>query len=192
MPASLHGNGAIRAIFFAALLCALAAALALSGCVHRIEIRQGDARVAQNAEKLATGMSQSEVQDLLGEPQTRSPFRSGHWIYLYKKREDGFFGDEGRFVVKVSFADKRVRDIQILEEGSLPEFEPPEEKVDAKDAEAEADAKAEENAEADAEADAENAEADAEADTEVDAEEEEETEEDTGSEDSEVDKGEEI
>ena len=177
MPASLHGNGAIRAIFFAALLCALAAALALSGCVHRIEIRQGDARVAQNAEKLATGMSQSEVQDLLGEPQTRSPFRSGHWIYLYKKREDGFFGDEGRFVVKVSFADKRVRDIQILEEGSLPEFEPPEEKVDAEDAEAEADAEAEENTEAD---------------TEVDAEEEEETEEDTGSEDSEADKGEEI
>ena len=169
MTASLHGNGAIRAIFFAALLCALAAALALSGCVHRIEIRQGDARVAQNAEKLATGMSQSEVKELLGEPQTRSPFRSGHWIYLYKKREDGFFGDEGRFVMRVSFEDKRVRDIQILEEGSLPEFEPPEEKVDAEDAEAEADA-----------------------DTEVDAEEEEETEEDTGSEDSEVDKGEEI
>ena len=185
MPASLHGNGAIRAIFFAALLCALAASLALSGCVHRIEIRQGDARVAQNAEKLATGMSQSEVQDLLGEPQTRSPFRSGHWIYLYKKREPGFFGDEGRFVVKVSFEDKRVRDIQILEEGSLPEFEPPEEKVDAEDAEEEADAEADAEAGADAEAE-ENAEADA------GAEEEEETEEDTGSEDSEADKGEEI
>ena len=108
---------------------------------------------------------------MLGEPQTRSPFRSGHWIYLYKKREPGFFGDEGRFVVKVSFEDKRVRDIQILEEGSLPEFEPPEEKVDAEDAEEEADA---------------------EADAEAGAEEEEETEEDTGSEASEADKGEEI
>ena len=122
-------------------------------------------------------MSQSEVKELLGEPQTRSPFRSGHWIYLYKKREDGFFGDEGRFVMRVSFEDKRVRDIQILEEGNLPEFEPPEEKVDAGDAEANADAEAEENAEADAEAD---------------VEEEEEAEEDAGSEDSEVDKGEEI
>ena len=77
---------------------------------------------------------------MLGEPQTRSPFRSGHWIYLYKKREDGFFGDEGRFVMRVSFEDKRVRDIQILEEGNLPEFEPPEEKVDAEDAEVDADA----------------------------------------------------
>ena len=110
---------------------------------------------------------------MLGEPQTRSPFRSGHWIYLYKKREDGFFGDEGRFVMRVSFEDKRVRDIQILEEGNLPEFEPPEEKVDVEDADV-------------------DAEAEADADAEADVEEEEETEEDAGSEDSEVDKGEEI
>ena len=117
---------------------------------------------------------------MLGEPQTRSPFRSGHWIYLYKNRKSGFFGDEGRFVMRVSFEDKRVRDIQILEEGNLPEFEPPEEKVDVEDAEADSDAEA--NAEADADA-GENTEENLE---------EEETEEGAGSEDSEVDKGEEI
>ena len=55
--------------------------------------------------------------------------------------------------MRVSFEDKRVRDIQILEEGNLPEFEPPEEKEDAGDAEADSDAEA--NAEADADAGAE-------------------------------------
>ena len=140
--------------------------------------------MAQNAEKLTTGMSQSEVRELLGEPQTRSPFRSGHWIYLYKNRKSGFFGDKGRFVVRVSFKDKRVRDIQVLKEGSLPEFEPPEEKEAAEDAEEDADANAEEAAEAE-----ENAEAEAEEDAGEDAEEN--AEEDAESEDSAVDKGEE-
>ena len=140
--------------------------------------------MAQNAEKLTAGMSQSEVEELLGEPQTRSPFRSGHWIYLYKKRESGFFGDEGRFILKVSFEDKRVRDIQVLEEGSLPEFEPPEEKADAENAAAEEDAETDAEAEAEAEAE-ENAESGAEA--EAGEETEENAEEDAGSEDPETD-----
>ena len=133
-------------------------------------------------------MSQSEVRELLGEPQTRSPFRSGHWIYLYKNRKSGFFGDAGRFVVRVSFKDKRVRDIQVLKEGNLPEFEPPEEKEAAEDAEEDADANAEESAETE-----ENAEAEEEAETEEEAGEdtEENAEEDAESEDSAVDKGEE-
>ena len=138
-------------------------------------------------------MSQSEVRELLGEPQTRSPFRSGHWIYLYKNRKSGFFGDAGRFVVRVSFKDKRVRDIQVLKEGSLPEFEPPEEKEVAEDAEEDADANAEEAAEAEENAEAEADAAEEKAKTEEEAEEdaEENAEEDAESEDSAVDKGEE-
>ena len=122
MSASLHANRAIRAIFFAALSGALLAALLSAGCVHRIELRQGDLRVVQNADKLTKGMSESEVEELLGEPQTQSPFRDGHWIYLYKKRQPGFFGKTGQYVLKVTFEDKRVRDVQILESGELPEF----------------------------------------------------------------------
>lgn len=122
MSASLHANRAIRAIFFAALSGALLAALLSAGCVHRIELRQGDLRVVQNADKLTQGMSESEVEELLGEPQTQSPFRGGHWIYLYKKRQPGFFGKTGQYVLKVTFEDKRVRDVQILESGELPEF----------------------------------------------------------------------
>ena len=122
MSASLHANRAIRAIFFAALSGALLAALLSAGCVHRIELRQGDLRVVQNADKLTQGMSESEVEELLGEPQTQSPFRDGHWIYLYKKRQPGFFGKTGQYVLKVTFEDKRVRDVQILESGELPEF----------------------------------------------------------------------
>ena len=131
MSASLHANRAIRAIFFAALSGALLAALLSAGCVHRIELRQGDLRVVQNADKLTQGMSESEVEELLGEPQTQSPFRDGHWIYLYKKRQPGFFGKTGQYVLKVTFEDKRVRDVQILESGELPEFAKAEDEEEA-------------------------------------------------------------
>lgn len=140
-------------------------ALALGGCVHRIEIRQGDIRVAQNAEKLTAGMSQSEVRELLGEPQTQSPFRSEPWIYFYKNREPGFFGETGRFVLKINFEDKRVRDFEVLEEGSFPELEAAkkqaeeEEKAREEESDAEEDANADEDKDADADAD-ENADAD--------------------------------
>ena len=104
-------------------------------------------RVVQNAAKLAQGMSQSEVEELLGEPQTQSPFRDGHWIYLYKKREPGFFGKTGQYVLKVTFEDKRVRDVQILESGELPEFA---EEEDAGDADEESDEESDDDSEADA------------------------------------------
>ena len=123
MTASLHGIGAIRAIFFAALLGAAGLPLLLGGCVHRVEIRQGDLRVAQNAENISNGMSESEVEDLLGKPQTESPFRRGQWIYFYKKRAPGFFGKTGQFALKINFENKRVRDFQILEEGDLSDVE---------------------------------------------------------------------
>ena len=88
-----------------------------------MEIRQGDLRVAQNAENISNGMSESEVEDLLGKPQTESPFRRGQWIYFYKKRAPGFFGRTGQFALKINFENKRVRDFQILEEGDLSDVE---------------------------------------------------------------------
>ena len=171
MLASLHGIGAIRAIFFVALLCAAVLSVLLGGCVHRVEIRQGDLRVAQNAESVSNGMSESEVEDLLGKPQTQSPFRRGQWIYFYKKRAPGFFGKTGQFVLKINFENKRVRDFQILEEGDLSDVEAAKlaaverereaaERAEKKKAEEEAEAKeAEENLEdADAEEEEEEAE----------------------------------
>lgn len=79
--------------------------------------------MVQNAAELSAGMSQSEVEELLGLPQTESPFRADRWIYVYKRREPGFFGDTGSFVLRINFENKRVRDFEVLREGEFPEFE---------------------------------------------------------------------
>lgn len=106
-------------------------------------------RVVQNAPKLTQGMSESEVEELLGEPQTQSPFRDGRWIYLYKKRQPGFFGKTGQYVLKITFEDKRVRDVQILESGELPEFDEEEEEGDDADEESDDDEESESDSDSD-------------------------------------------
>ena len=153
MPASLHANAAIRAIFFAALVLALAAA----GCVHRVELRQGDARVFQNAPALSAGMSRAEVEELLGVPQTESPFRADRWMYVYKRREPGFFGKTGTFVLKITFEDKRVKEFEIQEEGEFPEFESDETEAET-DSESESETEPEPESESEAESESEDSE----------------------------------
>ena len=119
MLASLHATRALGAIFFAAVVFAGGAA----GCVHRVEIRQGDIRVSENAEQVAAGMSADEVRELLGPPQAESPFRDGRWIYLYQRRNPGFLGRFGRFALRIDFENGAVKTVSLSEEGDTSELE---------------------------------------------------------------------
>ena len=111
-------------------------------------------------------MSQSEVEELLGLPQTESPFRADRWIYVYKRREPGFFGDTGNFVLRINFENKRVRDFEIQQAGEFPEFE----SEAAADEEEESD-EAEESEESDSEEETESdSGSDSDSDSEVEAE----------------------
>ena len=61
----------------------VAATLALTGCVYKIDIQQGNYVTQDVAAKLKTGMTKSEVRLLLGTPLLVDPFHSNRWDYYF-------------------------------------------------------------------------------------------------------------
>ena len=100
--------------FFAALLPLLFFA---SGCSYKIEIQQGSNALLDKADALEVGMSQEQVENLLGPPTTTRLFRKHIWIYIYQLRESGFIGDTRRRVVQLAFDDTGLlQEIDILQD----------------------------------------------------------------------------
>ncbi|HJY40573.1 MAG TPA: outer membrane protein assembly factor BamE [Steroidobacteraceae bacterium] len=63
-----------------------AAALALMllvGCVHRIDIQQGNFLDNEDIDRIAVGMTRVQVRSLLGTPMVADPFQSSRWDYVY-------------------------------------------------------------------------------------------------------------
>lgn len=74
----------VRTTFFA---LAAAAAL-LSGCnfnsyIYRPDVHQGNLITSEMISQLETGMSQAQVQFMLGEPLIRSALHKNRWDYTY-------------------------------------------------------------------------------------------------------------
>jgi outer membrane protein assembly factor BamE len=61
----------------------VAATLALTGCVYKIDIQQGNFVAEDVAAKLKTGMTKPEVRALLGTPLLVDPFHSNRWDYYF-------------------------------------------------------------------------------------------------------------
>lgn len=68
---------------FLALLAALLTLGALSGCVHRINIQQGNFLDKEDIDRVAVGMTRVQVRALLGTPMVADPFVSNRWDYVY-------------------------------------------------------------------------------------------------------------
>jgi outer membrane protein assembly factor BamE len=62
---------------------ALGALLAISGCVHRIDIQQGNFLEDKDIDRVAVGMTRVQVRSLLGTPMVADPFRTSRWDYVY-------------------------------------------------------------------------------------------------------------
>jgi outer membrane protein assembly factor BamE len=77
----------VRARFSARLLALGLASLltlgGLSGCVHRINIQQGNFLDAEDVDRVAVGMTRVQVRALLGTPMIADPFVSNRWDYVY-------------------------------------------------------------------------------------------------------------
>lgn len=109
------------------LTCVVAIATLLAGCggvslkPHRIDVQQGNAVEAAQADRVREGMTRRQVRFLLGTPLIADTFRDDRWEYVY------FFkpgrGTEERRRLSVFFADDVV--IRVLREG-LPEPVAPE------------------------------------------------------------------
>jgi len=73
----------VRVRFLASALVALMALGGLSGCVHRINIQQGNFLDNEDIDRVAVGMTRVQVRALLGTPMVSDPFVSNRWDYVY-------------------------------------------------------------------------------------------------------------
>ena len=69
-----------------AVLAAFAAAFAVSGCVYRMDIQQGNLLDAEQVDQLEVGMTRSQVRFLLGTPMVIDSFDANRWDYVYSLR----------------------------------------------------------------------------------------------------------
>ncbi|MEA3172655.1 MAG: outer membrane protein assembly factor BamE [Gammaproteobacteria bacterium] len=65
------------------LLLGGALSLAVSGCVYRINIQQGNFLNQSAVDTVKTGMTRSQVRYLLGTPMVADSFNKERWDYIY-------------------------------------------------------------------------------------------------------------
>ena len=95
---------------FRAYLTGLAA-LALTACVYRIDIQQGNLLDEVDINQIDLGMTRSQVQFLLGTPMVSDSFHRDRWDYAYYYRR-GRSPDADRRWVVVYFENDRVQRIE--------------------------------------------------------------------------------
>lgn len=97
----------VRARILASLVLALLTFGALSGCVHRIDIQQGNFLDSEDIDRVSVGMTRVQVRSLLGTPMVADPFASTRWDYIYYfKRGHSQKTDRRHFIVFFDSADK--------------------------------------------------------------------------------------
>jgi outer membrane protein assembly factor BamE len=85
---------ALRALLFASFV-----ALA-GGCVHRMEIQQGNFVSQEAASQLKLGMTKEQVRFVLGTPLLADIFHADRWDYVYwRRRENSREVEERRFAL---------------------------------------------------------------------------------------------
>jgi Small protein A (tmRNA-binding) len=79
----------------------------LAGCVHRIDIQQGNFLDTEDIDRIAVGMTRVQVRALLGTPMVADPFQGSRWDYVYYFKKGRWRKPEQRhFVVYFDGADK--------------------------------------------------------------------------------------
>jgi outer membrane protein assembly factor BamE len=83
------------------------ASLALTACVYRIDIQQGNLLDEESLVQVEVGMTRSQVQFLLGTPMVADSFHRDRWDYAYYFRR-GRSPDRIQRWVAVYFENDRV------------------------------------------------------------------------------------
>lgn len=73
----------LRVRLLASLIATALLAGGLSGCVHRVDIQQGNFLDKDDIDRVAVGMTRVQVRSLLGTPMVADPFVSTRWDYMY-------------------------------------------------------------------------------------------------------------
>jgi outer membrane protein assembly factor BamE len=98
----------LRAPFIAAVAAALL--LGVTGCVHRIDIQQGNFLDKDDIDRVSIGMTRVQVRSLLGTPMVADPFDVSRWDYVFYFKK-GRLGKPLRrhFIVYFDSSDKVAR-----------------------------------------------------------------------------------
>lgn len=64
-------------------LAVLFMVLALSACVYRLDIKQGNYIKTDKIAQIKPGMTEAQVRLILGPPMIRDPFHPDRWDYVY-------------------------------------------------------------------------------------------------------------
>ena len=83
--------------------------LAVSGCVYRIDIQQGNLLEEDVIEQIELGMTRSQVQFLLGTPMIADSFHQDRWDYTYYFRRGRSRNVDQRWLIVFFEEDEVVR-----------------------------------------------------------------------------------
>jgi outer membrane protein assembly factor BamE len=86
---------------------ALLIALALGGCVYKMDVQQGNYLEGKTVDQLQVGMTRTQVRYLLGTPLVPDVFDKDRWDYLYYFRHGRHRPEAPRRLV-VYFKDDKV------------------------------------------------------------------------------------
>src|SRR5258708_37836080 len=95
-------------------------ASALSGCVYRMNIQQGNFLEGRTVAQLQVGMTRSQVRYLLGTPMVPNVFDKERWDYLYYFKKGRLRRPEERHLI-VYFKEEKVAK---FERNNVPESAP--------------------------------------------------------------------
>lgn len=110
----------LRPILIGGFALALLAAFgALSGCVYRIDIQQGNFLEAKDIDRVAVGMTRLQVRALLGTPMVADPFEGWRWDYVYYLKRGRWKEPEQRHFI-VFFEEEKVIRIDRSDQAPAP------------------------------------------------------------------------
>jgi outer membrane protein assembly factor BamE len=97
----------LRARTLVSLIAVALLAGGLTGCVHRVDIQQGNFLDKEDIDRVAIGMTRVQVRSLLGTPMVADPFVSQRWDYMYYfKRGRWAEAQKRHFIVFFDATDK--------------------------------------------------------------------------------------
>ncbi len=71
------------------ILSVFVAATLFAGCVHKIDVQQGNVVVQDQLAKVKVGMSRPEVRQFLGTPLLADAFHANRWDYWFYNAKKG-------------------------------------------------------------------------------------------------------
>jgi outer membrane protein assembly factor BamE len=92
-------------------LILLAASLSVAGCIHKMDIQQGNIIDEKKVSKLHSGMTQEQVQALMGTPVLINTFNEDRRDYVYTFKSGQKPTVEKRVVL--TFQDDHLKNIQL-------------------------------------------------------------------------------